>query len=79
MGDAPNFEIEKNYFTRVESIIDYALEKGMYVIINIHHDDKWIIPTVAQATFTKDQLDKVWTQIANNFKDMCIFRFPYFD
>lgn len=69
MGDAPNFEIEKNYFTRVESIIDYALEKGMYVIINIHHDDKWIIPTVAQATFTKDQLDKVWTQIANNFKD----------
>ena len=69
MGDAPNFEIEKNYFARIESIIDYALDKGMYVIINIHHDDKWIIPTEAQATSTKDQLDKVWTQIANNFKN----------
>lgn len=69
MSDAPNFTIESNYFSRVTNIIDHALSKGMYVIINVHHDDKWIVPTFNQATSTKNQLDKVWTQIANQYKN----------
>lgn len=69
MGEAPDFEVESAYFTRVTNIIDHALSKGMYVIINIHHDDKWIVPTREQAESTKNRLDKVWTQIANQYKD----------
>lgn len=69
MGNAPNFEIESNYFTRVTNIVEHALSKGMYVIINVHHDDKWIVPTLNQSASTKLQLDKVWTQIANQYKN----------
>ncbi|GGD02618.1 glycoside hydrolase family 5 protein [Hyunsoonleella pacifica] len=69
MADAPTYEIEENYFSRVTTIVDYALNKGMYVIINVHHDDKWIIPTFDNASATNTQLDRVWTQIANSFKN----------
>lgn len=69
MGEAPNFEVESNYFTRVSNIIDHALSKGMYVIVNVHHDDKWILPTFSDAAASNNQLDKVWTQIANEYKD----------
>lgn len=69
MGEAPDFIIENTYFARVEKILSHALEKGMYVILNVHHDDKWIKPLPQNATDTRDQLDKVWTQIANRFKD----------
>ncbi len=69
MGEAPNFKIESGYFTRVTNIIDHALAKDMYVIVNIHHDDKWIVPTFGNAEASKTQLDKVWTQIATHYKD----------
>ena len=49
--------------------MDYGLSNNMYVIINIHHDDSWIIPTFAMEEHVSDQLDKVWTQIANHFKN----------
>ena len=69
MGDAPNFEIEESYFSSITNIIDHALAKDMYVIINVHHDEDWIVPTLSQATTTKIQLNKVWTQIANQYKN----------
>ena len=69
MGEAPDFTVEHDYFERVKGIVEHALEKNMYVIINVHHDDKWIVPTFEQSASTRNQLDKVWTQIANNFKD----------
>lgn len=67
MGDAPNYEIEKGWLGRVQEIVDWARLNNMYVIINIHHDDEWIIPTYEKEEEVKDRLKKVWTQIANKF------------
>ncbi|MGB5818185.1 MAG: glycoside hydrolase family 5 protein [Saonia sp.] len=69
MGDAPNYTIEKEWLERVQEIVEYARGNDMYVIINIHHDDPWIIPTYEKADEVKDRLAKVWTQIANHFKE----------
>jgi hypothetical protein len=41
----------------------------MYVIINIHHDDSWVVPTYAKQDAAIAQITKVWTQIANRFKN----------
>jgi len=68
-GDAPNFIIEKAWLDRVEEVVNYGLDNDMYVILNIHHDEHWIIPTYAQADAVKDRLTKTWTQIAERFKD----------
>jgi endoglucanase len=73
MGDGPSFTIESSYFDRVEAIVSHALEKGMYVIINVHHDDEWIIPTRANASATNAQLSRVWSQIATRFRNYSDF------
>lgn len=40
----------------------------MYAIINVHHDNSWIIPTYANEQQSKEKLIKVWEQIAYRFK-----------
>ena len=69
MGDAPNYTIEKEWLDRVEQVVNYGLSNDMYVIVNIHHDEEWVVPTYAKLDKAKNQLGKVWTQIANRFKD----------
>nr|MDA3822673.1 cellulase family glycosylhydrolase [Bacteroidales bacterium] len=69
MGGAPNYTIEEEWLDKVEEIANYAFENDMYVIINTHHDDPWIIPTYAKAEGVKDKLSKLWTQVANRFID----------
>jgi endoglucanase len=45
----------------------------MYVILNVHHDDPWIIPTYGKADEVKDRISKLWTQIAERFKNYSDF------
>lgn len=68
-GKAPSYTIEESWLERVQQVVDYAKSNDMYVIINIHHDDSWIIPTYDKSHQVKDRLNKVWTQIANHFKN----------
>lgn len=68
-GNAPDYKIEKAWLNRVEEVANYAFQNDMYVIINIHHDDEWVVPSYKKLDETNDQLHKVWTQIANHFKD----------
>ncbi|WP_291960728.1 glycoside hydrolase family 5 protein [Maribacter sp.] len=67
-GSAPDYILESDWLDTVENIANYALSNNMYVIINIHHDDEWIVPTYENAPYVKDRLIKIWTQIANKFK-----------
>ncbi len=69
MGDAPNYIIETEWLKRVQKVVDYVRANNMYTIINIHHDDPWIIPTYDKSDEVKTRLNKVWTQIANHFKE----------
>jgi aryl-phospho-beta-D-glucosidase BglC (GH1 family) len=69
LGGAPNYTIDAAWLDRVEEVINYAFANDMYVIINIHHDDSWVVPTYAQKDATINQISKVWTQIANRFKN----------
>jgi endoglucanase len=69
MGGAPDYTIEQSYLNRVEEVVKYGLDNDMYVIVNIHHDEEWIIPTYAEVERAKKQLNKVWSQIANHLKD----------
>lgn len=69
IGAAPDYTINQTWFSRVEEVVNYALEDDMYVILNLHHENKWNIPTYANEEKSKAQLIKVWEQIANRFKD----------
>lgn len=69
IGDAPEYKVEDAWMDRVEEVANYAFANDMYVIVNVHHDDPWIIPTNDKKDEVKDKLEKLWTQIAERFKD----------
>ncbi|GAF03776.1 endoglucanase D precursor [Saccharicrinis fermentans DSM 9555 = JCM 21142] len=68
MGSSPDYVIEPDFLNRVEEVVNYGLDNDMYVIVNIHHDEDWIIPTYERLDNVKEQLVRVWTQIAAHFK-----------
>jgi len=76
--DTTNYTIDSAWMARVKEIVDWAYNKNMYVIINIHHDNLSISDinghigfalsdNTAIQTQSKKYIEKVWTQIATTF------------
>lgn len=66
-----NYTISKVWMDRVQEVVDYAYKKGMYVIINIHHDNSttYYYPTKKYMTKSKKYIKSIWTQVAARFSD----------
>jgi endoglucanase len=60
--------IDPAWLDRVEEVLRYALDDGMTVIVNIHHNNGWEAPTQANEAGAKDTLVKLWTQIATRLR-----------
>jgi endoglucanase len=60
--------IDPAWLDRVEEVLRYALDDGMTVIVNIHHNNGWEAPTQANEAGAKDTLAKLWTQIATRLR-----------
>ena len=62
--------IDPAWLARVHEVVDYAYKSGMYVIINVHHEN-WINRADIGDAYDeiKPRLMKIWTQLANEFKD----------
>ena len=80
-GAAPTYTISPAFIGRVEQVVKYALDAGMYVIINVHHDGghnvagRWLNlvdsggqVTTANSDAVSKQFKALWTQIASHFK-----------
>ena len=71
--DAQNCSIDPAWMARVHEVVDYCIKDGLYVIINDHWDGGWIehdgLTASTDVKATKEKLTKIWTQIANSFKD----------
>lgn len=70
IGAAPNYTIEASYLNRVQEVTQWALDAGLYVMINVHHDS-WV--WISQMEKNHDQVvakyNAIWTQIADRFKN----------
>ena len=71
MKNDGKWDIDPNYMARVKEIVDYCVNDDLYVVINIHHFDEFIIRrhTVPEC---EEIFTHLWTQIADSFKD-----YPY--
>lgn len=80
-GAAPDYNISATFMARVEEVVNYVLDEGMYAIINLHHDGaegvsgQWIslVDNSGQvnASHTAQvlaQFKKMWAQIADRFQ-----------
>lgn len=69
-GPAPGYAIDPVWMDRVEQIVDWSLDAGMYVMINIHHDSwQWVSGMPTNDAAVRARFDALWTQIADRFKD----------
>lgn len=62
-----SFNVDEVWFERVQTVVDYAYDEGMYVILNSHHEN-WNDPYESSYKETSKKLKKLWTQIANRFE-----------
>ncbi len=66
-----NFIINTPWLDRVQEVADWAIERGMYVIINIHHDNEkgYLYPTNEYYDTAEKYITTIWQQVAERFKD----------
>ncbi|MBQ0155229.1 MAG: cellulase family glycosylhydrolase [Bacteroidales bacterium] len=65
------FAIDGQWMARVKEVVNYAYDNGMFVIINIHHDnDQWhMFPSNQYLNQSKKYVTDIWTQVAKEFAD----------
>jgi len=61
------FRIDEAWFKRVEQVLDWGLARGLYMVVNSHHDD-WIKSGYANPV-NQARFDSLWSQVAVRFKN----------
>lgn len=62
------YNVDPAWMARVHEIVDYAIDDGMFVILNTHHEE-WYFPTEEDKAQDIEQLTALWKQIAEEFKN----------
>ncbi|MCX3058307.1 cellulase family glycosylhydrolase [Streptomyces beihaiensis] len=65
------YTIDPAYMARVKQVVDWAIEDGLYVDLNVHHDSwQWIKNiTTADHDAVLARFDSTWRQIAAAFRN----------
>lgn len=75
IGPGPNYTINAAWLNRVQEVVNYAYNRGLHVMINMHGDGyknvsgSWLICDSSSQTTIKAKYEKAWQQIANRFKN----------
>ncbi len=63
-------KIDEAWMSRVNEVVDYVIDNGMYAIVNVHHDDYiWLHPSKAEESAVTAKYLKIWEQISERFKN----------
>jgi endoglucanase len=73
IGPAPSYTIDAAWMNKVKQVAQWAIDDGMYVFVNTHHEADgnggWIpFPQTSAAQNVAAEVSAVWTQIATAFK-----------
>lgn len=70
MEGAPDYRVHPAWMNRVQEIVDWSLEAGLYVMINVHHDSRnWTNKMPEKRDEVLARYRALWTQIAARFRD----------
>lgn len=66
--------IDKVFLDRIEEVVNYALNAGLYCIINVHHDtgtnvNTWMWADMGMYPDIAPRFKNIWGQIARRFRD----------
>lgn len=66
-----NYQISEVWLNRVQEVLDYVYDNGMYVILNIHHDnsEQFMYPSTEYLEQSVNYVTTIWQQLCERFKD----------
>jgi len=64
-GKTAPYKVSDTWLNRIEQVVDWGLNRGLYIVMNTHHDD-WIKSSYTETN--KARFDSIWSQIAVRFK-----------
>ena len=68
-------KVYDEWMNRVNEVVDYVLDAGLYCIINIHHDTgadeelAWLVASPQGYERARARYESLWKQIAERFRD----------
>lgn len=62
-----DYTIQPEFLNRIEEVINWSLDAGLYVMINLHHDTNWIIRMADHYDETMKKYRALWEQISAHF------------
>jgi len=65
-GISSPYKIDETWLQRVETVLDWGLERGLFVVVNAHHDD-WIKQNYTDSNM-RARFDSIWSQISVRFQ-----------
>jgi len=73
IGSAPSYTIDSAWMSKVKQTAQWAIDAGMYVFLNTHHEADgnggWVtFPSTSDAQGVATEVTAVWSQIATTFK-----------
>ena len=70
-ADQTTHAIDPVWMARVKQVVDFAINDGLFVVLNIHWDGGWLQdhPVFASQSAVNVKQQAYWTQIATTFKN----------
>jgi len=66
-GNQAPYAINSRFMDRVEEVVDWGLERDLFVVLNSHHDN-WIKEDYENPSY-RARFDSIWSQVATRFMD----------
>lgn len=67
VSEEPDYTIDEAFLERVDEVVHQALDAGLYVILDSHHDNEIYSPTPENLERGKAYLSAIWSQLAAHF------------
>lgn len=71
VSSAPDYIINEAWLDRVNEVVDYCIDRDLYVIIDIHHDNntQYLYPTSQYLDQSVTYVTAIWEQLSQRFMD----------
>lgn len=71
MENSSTAKIKKEWLDRVKQVVQYSVDQGMYVVLNIHWDGGWLENNVTTSKQVENNAKQkaFWEQIATHLRD----------
>lgn len=64
-----NYTISDKYLSAVQEVVDWAIDCGLYVILNLHYDGGWLANFPTDKENCMEKYKRIWTQVSDAFAD----------